>query len=82
MNCDCSVCWSKHQLSFTASRSEPCTQCRPAQVSKVDGRLLVVPASYCAKHTPSDRPPRYWHVYSDTGKPTPCVPLREPFNLE
>ena len=41
----------------------------------------LTPASICAKHTPSNRPPRYWHVVHDTGKPTPFVPLREPFEL-
>jgi hypothetical protein len=50
-------------------------------VLKVDGRWKLTPAFICAKHTPSDRPPKYWHVVHDTGKPTPFVPLREPFEL-
>tara|TARA_Y100000815_G_scaffold219353_1_gene205035 strand:+ start:382 stop:561 length:180 start_codon:yes stop_codon:yes gene_type:complete len=42
----------------------------------------VIPASTCAKHTPPDRPPKYWSVVFDTGKPTPYVPIYEPFELE
>ncbi len=28
------------------------------------------------------RPPKYWHVVYDSGKPTPFVPVREAFQLE
>jgi hypothetical protein len=36
----------------------------------------------CAKHQPLPRPPRYWYVYSDVGKPVPFVPLHDPFESE
>ena len=80
--CDCSVCWSRRETAHPAvCPSTPCTECRPVSVRKVDGRWKLTPASICAKHTPSNRPPKYWHVVHDTGKPTPFVPLREPFEL-
>lgn len=47
-----------------------------------DGRWLCRPRSFCAKHDPSRRPPKYWHVVYDSGKPTPFVPVREAFQLE
>ena len=60
----------------------PCPDCRPPGLPYLeDGRWLCRPRSFCAKHDPSRRPPKYWHVVSDTGKPTPFVPLREPFEL-
>ncbi|MCP1649306.1 hypothetical protein J2T49_000660 [Pseudomonas nitroreducens] len=31
---------------------------------------------------PALRPPKYWHVIYDSGRPTPFVPVREPFELE
>ena len=81
-NCDCSVCWSRRETARPAPcPSTPCTECRHVSVLKVDGRWKLTPAFICAKHTPSNRPPRYWHVVLDTGKPTPFVPLREPFEL-
>lgn len=81
VNCDCSVCWISSQLSAAPviSQQEHCTDCRPVRVAKVDGRWKVTPSIKCAKHTPSDRPPKYWHVVYDSGKPAPFVPLREPF---
>lgn len=83
-NCDCSVCWSRRNWQppkRVASPSTPCTDCRPAQWRMVDGRNCVTAASYCEKHKPSPRPPKFWSVVSDTGKPTPFVPLRESFEL-
>ncbi|WP_313290613.1 lysogeny maintenance protein PflM [Stutzerimonas nitrititolerans] len=81
-NCDCSVCWSRIATAKPdPCRSTPCDQCRPASCVLVDGRWQVTPRSNCAKHTPSDRPPKYWSVVHDSGKPTPYVPLREPFQL-
>ncbi|WP_249186878.1 DUF5447 family protein [Pseudomonas sp. KB-10] len=87
-NCDCSVCyvnrnWSTLPASSPSAtcRSTPCTECRPVQWSKVNGRTHVTPAYTCEKHTPPSRPPKYWSVVLDTGKPTPFVPLREPFEL-
>lgn len=83
VNCDCSVCWSRRALTVSApSRSAACTLCRPASASKVAGRWLVIPAFICEKHTPSSRPPRYWSECFNTGKPTPFVPIYEPFELE
>jgi len=41
----------------------------------------ITPASICAKHTPSDQPPKYWSVVANIGKPVPFVPLHEPFEL-
>src|SRR5690606_620903 len=81
-DCDCSVCWSKAAMAQPAlSRSTPCDQCRPASYLLVDGRWQVTPRSNCAKHTPSARPPKYWSVVLDTGRPTPYVPIHEPFEL-
>ena len=80
--CDCSVCWSRRATAQPAPcPCTPCTECRPVSVRKVNGRWQLTPAFICEKHTPSDRPPKYWHVVHDTGKPTPFVPLREPFEL-
>ncbi|WP_187672872.1 lysogeny maintenance protein PflM [Zestomonas carbonaria] len=79
-NCGCSVCWSRREVAKPAhSQSTPCTQCRPVSVSKVDGRWKVIPASLCDRHQPADRPPKWWFVVYDSGKPTPFVPIREPF---
>ncbi|RIA31302.1 hypothetical protein DFO61_2018 [Ectopseudomonas oleovorans] len=80
-NCDCSVCWTKRELPIVQNLWQLCTKCHPGQVSTVNGRLHVVLPSYCEIHKPGARPPKYWHVVSDTGKPTPFVPLREPFEL-
>ena len=41
----------------------------------------ITPAFTCEKHTPSDRPPKYWSVVENIGKPVPFVPLHEPFEL-
>ena len=82
-NCDCSVCWSRRAPVVSAPyQSTRCDQCRPASVAKVNGIWRATPAFICAKHTPPPRPPKYWHVIYDSGKPTPCVPIREPFELE
>lgn len=80
-NCDCSVCWSKRETAVIQSHWELCTQCRPGHASMVDGRLRVVSASYCEKHKPGSRPPKWWHVVYNSGKITPYVPLvtLEPF---
>lgn len=78
-NCDCSVCWAKREAPKVLSLWQLCNQCHPGHVSMANGRLHVVPPSYCATHKPGARPPKYWHVVYDTGKPTPFVPLREPF---
>ncbi len=81
-DCDCSVCWSGREMAKPArSRSTPCDQCRPASVQLVDGRWQVTPRSFCAKHEPNARPPKYWSVVLDTGRPTPYVPIHEPFEL-
>lgn len=53
----------------------------PRQWSVVNGRIHVTLAYTCAKHTPPSRPPKFWSVVYDSGKPTPFVPLREPFEL-
>lgn len=96
-NCACSVCWSQAEMAKPAPcLSTPCDQCRPASarpvrilkvglVAGVWTPLLsqweITPAFICAKHTPSDRPPRYWSVVENIGKPVPFVPLHEPFEL-
>lgn len=56
----------------------------PAPWAALSGRWpLALPSrSFCAKHDPSRRPPKYWHVVYDSGKPTPFVPVREAFQLE
>lgn len=82
-DCDCSVCWSRRELAKPAPcQSTPCDQCRPASVLKVNGHLQITPASICVKHTPSRRIPQFWREISNTGKPTPFVPIHEPFELE
>ncbi|WP_397378575.1 DUF5447 family protein [Pseudomonas sp.] len=81
VNCNCSVCWAATVRDSPLARSLPCEQCRPASISWPHGpagRPQVSPAFICEKHTPSLRPPKYWHVYSDTGKPAPYVPLNRP----
>jgi hypothetical protein len=88
-NCDCSVCYVKRNWVSPRRSSHwgiypstQCTDCRPARWSLENGRATFLsPAFTCEKHKPGSRPPRYWHVVSDTGKPTPFVPLREPFEL-
>lgn len=81
-NCDCSVCWSARQAIPLHSPS-PCPDCRPPGLPYLEGgRWLCRPRSFCAKHDPSRRPPKYWHVVYDSGKPTPFVPVREAFQLE
>lgn len=81
--CDCSVCWSKREAAKLAPcQSIPCGQCRPALAHKVNGRWQIIPAFTCVKHTPSLRPPQYWRECFTTGKPTPFVPIHEPFALE
>nr|WP_178094239.1 DUF5447 family protein [Pseudomonas sp. ALS1279] len=83
-NCDCSVCWLNRNWTPPKAPTYPytrCTDCRPARWSVVNGRNHVTQAYTCEKHKPGNRPPQYWHVVSDTGKPTPFLPLREPFEL-
>ncbi|WP_350446823.1 DUF5447 family protein [Pseudomonas solani] len=81
--CSCSVCWSRRELANSVpSPSTVCPHCLPAEVLQVDGRWVCRPVSRCAKHTPPRRPPKYWHVVYDSGKPTPYVPIYEPFELE
>nr|WP_256660859.1 DUF5447 family protein [Pseudomonas sp. DY-1] len=48
-------------------------------MSKVAGRWVCQPASFCEKHRPARRAPKYWNVVYDSGKPTPFVPIYEPF---
>ncbi|MFT5782337.1 MAG: hypothetical protein ACI9EB_001724 [Pseudomonas sp.] len=75
-DCACSVCWSLQQMANNVRcPSIPCEQCLPAKVVQLDGRWYCQPVSFCAKHSPPRRPPQYWHVVQDTGKPTPFVPL-------
>lgn len=96
-DCDCSVCWSRRELAKPAPfLSIPCTECRPTRVftvvtmmAKVAGVWRSIHSTYrvepgftCAKHMPARHPPKYWHVIYDSGKPTPFVPVREPFELE
>ena len=97
-NCACSVCWSKAEMAKPwPCPSTPCDQCRPASVvptrilkmglvAGVGKPLLsewsITPAFTCAKHTPPDRPPKYWSVVQDSGKPAPYVPRWDLFELE
>ncbi|MBD9632882.1 lysogeny maintenance protein PflM [Pseudomonas sp. PDM19] len=96
-DCDCSVCWSSRELAKPAhSQSTLCTECRPTRVftvvttmaqvggvwRSIHSTYRVEPGSICAKHMPALRPPKYWHVIYDSGRPTPFVPVREPFELE
>ncbi|WP_171049587.1 lysogeny maintenance protein PflM [Pseudomonas nicosulfuronedens] len=96
-DCDCSVCWSRRELAKPdPCQSTRCTECRPTRVftvvttmAKVAGVWRSIHSTYrvergftCAKHMPALRPPKYWHVIYDSGRPTPFVPVREPFELE
>ncbi|MBU0921396.1 MAG: DUF5447 family protein [Pseudomonadota bacterium] len=92
-DCDCSVCWSRREMAKPAlSRSTPCALCRPAyarpirtlQMGCVGGTwkpLLsdwtVEPAFICEKHTPPDRPAKWWRVaYQDsTSAPSEQFPF-------
>ncbi|WP_336605522.1 lysogeny maintenance protein PflM [Stutzerimonas stutzeri] len=92
-DCDCSVCWSRREMAKPApSRSTPCALCRPAyarpirtlQMGCVGGiwkPLLsdwtVEPAFICEKHTPPDRPAKWWTVaYQDsTSAPSEQFPF-------
>jgi len=96
-NCDCSVCWSKAEMAKPdPCPSTPCDQCRRASAQRTritairciggvwkvtQAEWQITPAFTCAKHTPSDRPPKYWSVVENIGKPVPFVPLHEPFEL-
>ncbi len=83
-NCDCSVCWLNRGWIPPKAPScpyTPSTPRRPVRWSGVNGQPQVTPAYTCEKHKPGRRPPQCWHVVSDTGKPTPFVPPREPFEL-
>ena len=96
-DCDCSVCWSRRELAKADPyQSTPCTECRPTRVftvvttmAKVGGVWRSIHSTYrvergftCDKHMPARRPPKYWHVVYDSGRPTPFVPVHEPFELE
>ncbi|WP_313486413.1 MULTISPECIES: lysogeny maintenance protein PflM [Stutzerimonas stutzeri subgroup] len=92
-DCDCSVCWSRRKMAKPdSSRSTQCAQCRPAyarpirtlQMACVGGTwkpLLsewkVEPAFICEKHTPPDRPAKWWSVaYQDsTSAPSEQFPF-------
>lgn len=97
LDCDCSVCWSRRELGKNSPcQSTRCTECRPTRVitvvtvmKKVAGVWRSISSTYrvergftCAKHMPALRPPKYWHVIYDSGRQTPFVPVREPFELE
>ncbi|PJI48725.1 MAG: hypothetical protein CTR55_13800 [Pseudomonas sp.] len=94
--CDCSVCASRLVAeSPVSSRFTQCTVCRPTRVypvvttmARVWGVWRSIHSTYrvergstCEKHMPARRPPKYWHVVYDSGKPTPFVPVHEPFEL-
>lgn len=97
-HCACSVCWSRREMAKPdPSRSIPCALCRPASARPIRTLKMgcvggtwkplfseweMTPAFICEKHTPPSRPPKYWSVVLDTGKPTPFVPIHEPFELE
>jgi hypothetical protein len=79
-----------------SSRSTRCTQCRPTRVFTVVGTMNLVSGVWrqvsstyrvergftCDKHMPALRPPKYWHVIYDSGRPTPFVPIHQPFEWE
>nr|WP_312973392.1 DUF5447 family protein [Pseudomonas sp.] len=93
-DCDCSVCYVKRQGPI--SLSPRCTQCHPVrcfpvvgQMRLVNGHWLHVSSTYrwvsgftCPQHSPTPRPPRYWYVVENIGKPTPYVPRWDLFELE
>ncbi len=92
-DCDCSVCWSRREMAKPApSRSTPCALCRPAyarpirtlQMGCVGGtwkpllsEWTVEPAFICEKHTPPERPAKWWSVaYQDsTSAPSESFPF-------
>ncbi|WP_083840292.1 lysogeny maintenance protein PflM [Pseudomonas sp. S9] len=75
-NCACSVCWTLAEMAKPVLyQSTPCNDCKPRGLPYlVNGRWYCQTASKCAKHTPSNRPPKYWSVIHDSGKPVPYVP--------
>ncbi|MDH1281505.1 DUF5447 family protein [Pseudomonas chengduensis] len=80
VNCDCSVCWLNRNWIPPRAPTYPytqCTDCRPAQWSKVNGRNHVTPAYTCAKHKLDNRPLKYWSVVynSATSVPTDDFPF-------
>ncbi|MBV7564165.1 DUF5447 family protein [Pseudomonas sp. sia0905] len=93
-DCDCSVCYVKRLGPI--SLSPRCAQCRPVrcfpvvgQMRLVNGHWLHVSSTYrwvsgfiCPQHSPTPRPPRYWYVVENIGKPTPYVPRWDLFELE
>ena len=92
-DCDFSVCWSGREVAKTdPSRYTPCAQCRPAYARPIrtlqmgciggtwkplDSEWKVEPAYICAKHTPPDRPAKWWSVaYQDsTSAPSEQFPF-------
>lgn len=82
VDCDCSVCFVA-RLGPQSCSPSPCPDCQPpGRPYKENGRWLCRPRSFCAKHDPRRQPTPYWHVVYDSGKPTPFVPILEPFELE
>ncbi|WP_312224424.1 lysogeny maintenance protein PflM [Stutzerimonas nitrititolerans] len=92
-DCACSVCWSRREMARHApSPSTRCAHCRPAsarpirtlQMGRVGGawkplvsEWTVEPAFICEKHTPPDRPAKWWSVaYQDsTSAPSEQFPF-------
>ncbi|WP_185754942.1 lysogeny maintenance protein PflM [Ectopseudomonas oleovorans] len=80
VNCDCSVCWLSRNWVPPKAPTYPyiqCTDCRPAQWSKVNGRNHVTQAYTCERHKPGNRPLKYWSVVfqSATSAPTDDFPF-------
>ncbi|MFS2123362.1 lysogeny maintenance protein PflM [Pseudomonas sp. Pseusp97] len=79
-DCTCVVCWVHRECAKPSPPPvQPCPDCRPAgRPFFRDGLWTVSPAHFCKRHGPSAKPPKYWHVIYDSGRPTPHVPIREP----
>jgi hypothetical protein len=77
-SCDCSVCYVRRELSKSPLVTpERCSECKPAVISKNEGRFVIERPYYCEKHRrfPLSRPERWWFKIYDSGKPTPFLPL-------
>ena len=84
-DCPCSVCWALAQPVFPAGSFNPSSACPdcvpPGRPYQANGRWYCRPRFVCELCKLKLRPSRNWTVVSDTGAPTPFVPIREPFEL-
>jgi len=81
-DCDCSVCFAARLEPQLFSQLQ-CPDCQPpGRPYRGNGRWLCRPRSFCAKHDPARRPPKYWHVIQVGEKPAPFIPMERPVQRE